>query len=377
MPNKKQVRILPLSGRQMEYKIDGARGVFLPCATAGNGGFWIGTENKLVETVVLHLLNTNSDDDIKTDWGVVLFYGLSGTGKTHLLRGIFQAWKSSGLPKRKHVFFANASDYAREFFNSIETHTTQDFRDKYRKASLLVIDNLQELSGKEAVQTELLYNIETLIENGNLFVTSLTGFPESLVHKSGWSERLVTRLMAGLTVPLNLPGADVRELFLREVCAAFRITIDAMLLRKMAEKHNLTLPMLYGRIAQAYFDTNSENKKPTAAQIDAALRSGDKRNQVSFDAIIKQTAKHYAIKPSIIKSRSRNSRTAEARATAVYLIRTLIGINFTEIGKKLGNRDHKTISYYFNTTEKRLITDPTIRKTIREIESQLEKSEGD
>ena len=368
-----KVRILPLSGKPLEFELPGAKSVFTPTQL----GFLVGPENRLLETAVLsflaHTVRTGPENQYRHNAvseipaSVFCFYGPSGTGKSHLLRGIWEAWKQG---RRRHRgLFLNGTDFFREFANAIEIHTIDDFRRRFRNASLLVLDDLDELFRRPVILEEFLHTLESIERSGGLVLCSCKRSPSEW---NGVDERLIARLIAGLSIRIAPPGPETRTLFLREVVGSFRLKLSESLLRRFAESQNTSLPVLYGLFCQLFFEAHAEGRRLGAEDFHPFFVESDpdKRKKL-LDSILRHVAERYAVNPRELRGRSRRGALTLPRSIAVYLVRKLTESSFQEIGRYFGRRDHKTISYYDRQVREGFMKNPELRRNLMEIETAI------
>ncbi|HBT76666.1 MAG TPA: hypothetical protein DEB39_07015 [Planctomycetaceae bacterium] len=360
------VRIIPIGGRPLEFETaETPKTVFAPAG----GGYFVGPENRLLETTVLGLLERDRCVPTRnTPFRTVLFHGVSGVGKTHLLQGMYAAWKQ--CRRKQRAVFIRAVDFARKLAEAVETQTTEDFQERFRKVSLLVLDDLDQLRGKEAAVEELRHTLDALDAENAVVVLSCSHNP---LETNDFDERLNARFEAGLIVPVVLPGAEVRQRFLREAAAAFRVDLPRGLLDRFASAFPTTLPVLYGRFARLYFLTHVEGRTLDAAGMKRFLAESEETRRPGIDEILRVTARYFSLKPTVLKGRSRRSGPTEARSVAVYLARQIVEASYREIGAHFGGRDHKTISYYCRSVEEKTNTNPELKRALEEIREILDR----
>jgi chromosomal replication initiator protein len=318
----------------------------------------IGPENYVLEPVVQWAVEGN----LPRDRLPLLFYGAVGSGRSHLLQGILDAWRknhrTSTSTSKRLAFLLPAVDFARSFTESLDTRTTDDFRRRYREAALLLIDDLDQLQDKHWAQEELRHTLDALVHNGGMAVFATTGYP----GESGtFSETLASRLIGGTTIPVFLPGLAVRKRFLRELSGAFRVQLPDFLLDSIAEALPISIPALYGTFAQMYFEAVAAGTKIDAASWKLFLQNRLQTVRPGVDSIAKRTAKHFSLKLTDLRGSSRSKTTALARSIAVYLAWRQTGQQQKEIAKYFGNRDPATIRHMIERIKTGLSEDTALR----------------
>ncbi|MDR0392184.1 MAG: hypothetical protein LBH59_09780 [Planctomycetaceae bacterium] len=348
-----EIRLIPFPGKPLEYANSSVSHAVFP---APQCGFMIGPENYALEPVVQWAIEGN----LPRDRLPLLFYGAIGSGRSHLLQGILNAWRKNHKTSssKYHAFLLSAIDFARLFTESRDTRTTDDFRRRYRNSSLLLIDDLDQLRDKPWAQDELRHTLDALTRNGGTAVFTTTDYPE----KSGmFLETLTARLIGGTTVPVFLPGFAVRKRFLRELSVAFRVSLPDSALDSAAEALPISIPALYGTFAQMYFEAVVADTKIDTASWKIFLQNRLQTARPEMDMIAKKTAKHFSLKLADLRGSSRSKTTALARSIAVYLAWRQTGQQQKEIAKYFGNRDPATIRHMIERIKTGLSQDTTLR----------------
>ena len=353
--NTAEVRIIPFTGKPLEYESSEVTRTFFPMPERG---FLAGPENYLLEPIIHWITEGSVPDGVLP----IVFFGPSGCGKTHLLQGIDAAWRKihqSG--RKKRAYYLRAADFARQFADAIDMRTVDDFRRRYREASLLIVDDLDVLAEKPAAQGELLFTLDALIAAGSTVLFGDSRFPG---ENGRYSERLTARLLGGLTVPIALPGPAVRLRLLRELASAFRCPLSQTTLELVAKELPLSIPTLHGVFAQMFFEAKVEGVKLETTRIKAFLakRFADSRPTVA--EIARKTAKLFSLKLADLRGGSRTKTIARARSVAVYLARELTGLSLKDIGSFFSGRDHTTIRYLAESVEFAMASDATLRDAV-------------
>ena len=350
------VRIIPFPGKSLEFETAASHRTFF---TAPERGFLIGPENFLLEPIVRWAVEETAPEGTMP----LTFFGPSGCGKTHLLQGIEDAWRKThrSKTKGKRSFYLTATDFARQFAAAIETRTVDDFRRRYREASLFLVDDLAAIAEKPLAQGELLFTTDFLLAHGRTVVFGDSRFP----GESGrYSERLTTRLLGGTPLAVSLPGAAVRFRFLRELTQAFRMTLPQTALEFAVKELPLSLPALHGLFAQMFFEAKVNGTKIDTPFVKNYLTNRIIADRPTVAQIAKRTAKHFSLKLTDLRGRSRSKTVARARAVAAYLAREQTGLNLKDIGKYFDGRDHTTIQHLVESIEMQLSTDRLLRDAV-------------
>ena len=208
------------------------------------GHFIAGPENRLVEVAVRSAVEGPGNG-----YNPLVFYGPSGTGKSHLAHGLAAAWKARD--RRQRVVCTTAVDFARELADAIETQAVDEFRTKHRGADFLVVEDLGMLAtrklGKLSAQEELIHTLDAMVAEERWMVVTVGRLPAAL---PGILPALQSRLMGGLLVPLSPPGVEARLAILEQLAAIREIPLPAAVARVLAEGLAATAPELAGSLVQ-------------------------------------------------------------------------------------------------------------------------------
>ena len=205
------------------------------------GGFWVGPENRLVPGGIEAILERRSHGS-----GPVVFFGPCGSGKTHLALGSVSAYRTRY--RQRSAAYATAVDFAREMADAIDTQTMDEFRQRYRRPSLLAIDDVDRLAGKEASERELASTLDSVLEaRGQVLLTSSVA-PGQL---TGFLPQLQSRLMGGLTIPLALPGPETRVAIVRRLAEVRGIKLGAKEAETLALGLRSSVPRSVGGLGHA------------------------------------------------------------------------------------------------------------------------------
>ena len=351
------VRSIPLFGRPLGSS-DGSRresgGAVLP-------EFIIGPENRLVAAAVQSVL-----ENAAPNFSPLVLYGPSGCGKSHVATGLVAAWTAAS--RRRTALCVTAVDFARELHDAVETQTLEDVRERYRRTSLFVLEDVGLLAEKPTAQRELALTLDTCEEEGQFVVVTASAAPAQL---PGLIPALVSRLSAGLSVPLARPGRDARLEIVRRLAELRSLRWQEAVVEAFAEGLEGTVPELFGALVQLELSAQVEGAAIDAERIRRYLAERNGLQALSIREITRATARHFSLKVADLRSPSRRRAVVTARGVAMYLARTLTGMSYQQIGSYFGGRDHTTVSYGCTTTEKLLETEPAIRESVEVLQRRL------
>lgn len=338
--------------------------------------FISGDENALVRVAADLLLRNDArpeerlSDEPQPSLNPLVFHGDSGTGKSHLCRGLVARWMHQH-PRAK-TLVTPASDFARAYHAAVEADDVEDFRRRHRRFDLVLLDGLQELAGKESAQHELLILLDDWLRRGRRVLVTSTKLP---AETAGITPGLVSRLMSGLLVPLSRPTLEPRKEILRRLAAAHALRIADEAVDRLAEKLDAPVPQLVSAVVTLKQRANGETSNGPAtidlAIADAFLSKDGADRELTLRDITSRVARYYKLRSSDLKGPTRRQAVVQARGVAMYLSRQLTGKSLDEVGRHFGGRDHTTVLHACRKTETLLADDPATRQAVDELKAQL------
>ncbi len=323
--------------------------------------FFAGPENRLVEPAVLGVLTRRI-----TPFNPLVLYGPSGTGKSHLARGIAATWKEN-FPQNR-VVCVTAVDFAREMKDAFEAQSVEDFRRRYRSACLAVFENLGEVANKPCAQEELICTLDTIIHRGGQVLATIAATPQEI---GGFCPALQSRLAAGLCLPLALPGADARRAILQRWSDLREFALADSILKMLAEGMAGTVPELVGAMLQLEVPAREEGRGVDARHVREFLARRDAALRPKLREIASLTARHFSLRLSDLRGQSRRRPVVVARDVAIYVSRQMTCESLSRIGAFFGGRDHTTVLHACRKTEQQMEADPAIRQAIDLLQRKL------
>ncbi|MCD6345392.1 MAG: chromosomal replication initiator protein DnaA [Anaerolineae bacterium] len=295
----------------------------------------------------------------------LFIYGGVGLGKTHLLHAIGQACYRMNL----HVLYISSEEFTNDLVEAIRTHTTDTFRDKYRRTEVLLLDDVQFIAGKESTQEEFFHTFNALRDTGKQIVLTSDRPPKAMVTLE---ERLRSRLGWGLIVDIQPPDFETRLAILQKKAAQLQVEIPAEVLEFIAEHIESNIRELEGALNRVLAMTRLTHQPLTLEATRDALHAFlPNRPQLSSQEIIEAVATYYNLSLDELRSARRNKRIAYPRQIAMYLLREETGASLPQIGAQLGGRDHTTIMYGCARIRARMEEDAQVRREVLGLKTRL------
>ena len=269
----------------------------------------------------------------------LFIHGHSGLGKTHLLYAIMNYMKKNH-PGLK-IVYKKSETFINELVEAIGQGFTAPFKEKYRSADVLLIDDIQFLAGKEATQEEFFHTFSALYESDKQIILTSDRPPMEI---KPLTDRLRTRFEGGLIADVQPPSFELRVAIIRKKSEAMGLSIPQNLIDYMADRLSSNIRQIEGALKKLYALTNFTGKgvgKEDVDQVISYIDPGNIPTDVMVDRILTATAKKYGVTVEDLKSKKKTDSIANARHAAVYIIRKLTSLSLKETGKIFG-RDHTT-----------------------------------
>jgi chromosomal replication initiator protein len=322
--------------------------------------FVVGPSNRLAHAAAMAVAESPA-----SAYNPLFLYGGVGLGKTHLLHAIGRACSRKNLT----VLYVSSEEFTNDMINAIRTHTTDEFRARYRRMDVLLIDDIQFIAGKESTQEEFFHTFNTLHGQERQLVISSDRSPKALVTLE---ERLRSRFEWGLTADIQAPDFETRMAILRSKAERAGRAIEPELLEVIARRLQSNIRELEGALTRvlAFADLSGVELTPEVVESaisDISPRSGG----LTADQIITAVAQQFGVDEDHLLSRDRSREVALPRQIAMYLIREETGNSLPSIGEALGGRDHTTVMYGCDRISERLEADEALRRQVSAVRERL------
>ena len=319
-----------------------------------------GSSNKFAYSACRHV----AQEPAKS-YNPLFIYGNSGLGKTHLLNAIGYELKNSF--DNMNVIYVKGDQFSNELIESIRTGTTPAFREKYRKADALLIDDIQFIAGKESTQEEFFHTFNTLYESKKQIVLTSDRPPRDIATLE---ERLKTRFQWGLTADVQPPDFETRMAIIKRKAELVGIHVPDSVCEFIAMTLKNNIRQLEGTVKKLKAIYLVEGATPTINTAQRAISdivNNDQPAPVTVSKIIEEVARTYGVSPEDIKSSKRNANISFARQISMYIVREITQMPMVEIGKEFGGRDHSTVVYAIQQIEEKFLKDPLTKATVSDI----------
>lgn len=294
----------------------------------------------------------------------LFIYGPSGLGKTHLLNAI-QIEIKKNHPDF-NIVYVDCEMFTNETITAIKTATTEQFRQKYREADVLLIDDIQFLAGKESTQEEFFHTFNTLHNAGKQIVLASDRPAKEI---KSLEERLRTRFEWGLTADIQPPDFETRVAIVKRKAELLDLELPNEVAEYIANHLKQNIRQLEGAVKKLNAYYMLEGIAPCIGVTSTAIKDTLNDTQplpVTIDKIIDEVARTYNVMPADIRGKKRSAGVSAARQMAMYIIREITGLSMENIGSEF-QRDHSTVVYSINTMEKNLAKDQHLKEMVDDI----------
>ncbi len=327
--------------------------------------FITSSSNKLAFEASIKVTENNSQ------YNPLYIYGGVGMGKTHLLNAIGFELKS-----RSKVMFISAERFMYQFVKAIKSNDMVKFKEYFRNTDVLLIDDIQFMNGKEAMQEEFFHTFNALLDKGSKIVLTSDRAPNKL---SRMQERIKSRFSGGLVVDIQKPDIELRKKIIENKTDEFnklysdQVQISRELQDFISSEISSSVRELIGAFNRLISFSRIYKKVPNLSETKVVLKDllNLSENKVTIDLIQTLVCKFFKISKNEMLSSRRSRYLVRPRQTAIYLTKILTSKSLPEIGREFSNRDHTTIIHSVKTIEKLKENDPEMLDNINKLKNQI------
>ena len=327
--------------------------------------FILGSSNKLAYEASIKV-----SEDLSHYNPLYLYSGV-GMGKTHLLNSI-----GLSLKERHKVIFISAERFMYQFVKSIKSNEMVKFKDYFRNTDVLIIDDIQFMNGKEAMQEEFFHTFNVLIDKGSQIVVTADRAPNKL---SRIQERIKSRFSGGLVVDIQNADYELRYKIVKAKTDELKllnsnlVNISDEIQKFISSEIRTSIRELVGALNRVVSFSRIYNKVPSLSETKAILKDllNMSENKVTIDLIQTTVCKFFKISKNEMLSARRSRYLVRPRQTAIYLAKLLTSKSLPEIGRSFSNRDHTTVIHSVKTIEKLRQEDKELNLNIDNLKNKI------
>lgn len=332
--------------------------------------FVVGKSNEFAHAASLAVAESY-DNPHSAHSNPLFLYGGVGLGKTHLMHAIGHFTLNQDPSKK--VLYVTSEQFTNEMINSIQRNKNEEFRNKYRKVDLLLVDDIQFIANKEGTQEEFFHTFNELHENNKQIVLTSDKPPQEI---KTLEERLISRFAWGLVVDIQPPDLETRIAILRSKANAEGFNVPDDVINYIAEHVQSNIRELEGALSRvtAYSKlTIGEISVETAAIVLKDIYSAKKKKQIDTTLIKNMVCKVYDITMEEMNSKKRTKAIAYPRQIAMYISRELTDLSLPKIGEEFGGRDHSTVIHAYEKIQKDMEEDTALKIKITNLMKQIKE----
>jgi chromosomal replication initiator protein len=325
--------------------------------------FVVGSNNRLAHAAALSVAERPGHS-----YNPLFVYGGSGLGKTHLMHAIGHAVIARHPKKR--VAYATSEKFTNEFINSIRAQKGEEFRERYRRIDVLLIDDIQFIAGKEGTQEEFFHTFNAIHEEGKQIVMSSDRPPKAITQLE---DRLRSRFEWGLTADISAPDLETRIAILRAKAEAQNVAVPPPVIDFLAQRIVSNIRELEGALTRIAAFAALQAVPVTTQLAQEMLQNllyNPHRKSLSPERIVETVARYYGVPLDQIKGKARDRQVVLPRQIAMYLMREETEAPLMRIGEALGGRDHSTVLHGCEKIEREMAENDDFRRdvgTLREL----------
>ncbi|HEV2673865.1 MAG TPA: chromosomal replication initiator protein DnaA [Aliidongia sp.] len=331
--------------------------------------FVVGKPNELAHAAARRVAESAATGNRAAPFNPLFLYGGVGLGKTHLMHAI--AWHIRRQDPSRKVIYLSAEKFMYQFIKALRFKDTMAFKEQFRSVDVLMIDDVQFISGKDSTQEEFFHTFNALVDQNRQVIISADKSPSDL---EGMEERMKSRLGWGLVADIHPTTYELRLGILQAKAELKQTQIPAKVLEFLAHKITSNVRELEGALtritAHAQLVGRSITLESAQDVLHDLLRANDRR--VTIEEIQKRVAEHFNIRLADMHSARRARAVARPRQVAMYLCKQLTPRSLPEIGRKFGGRDHTTVMHAVRKIEELVAADRALGEDIDLLKRMLE-----
>lgn len=336
-----------------------------------------GSSNELAYAFCKAVANKYDRDDHSIDdidpnkvFNPLIIYGNPGLGKTHLIKAI-EYEVSKKHPELK-IIYTEGEAFMVELVRALEFKEMVSFHEKYRNADLLLVDDIQNIAGKERMQEEFFHTFNYLYNAGKQIVFTSDVLPSKITKLQN---RIATRLSLGVQADIQAPDFETRMAIVSRKAELLGLKLSDGVIRLIAEKLKSDIRQLEGSVKRIMALTTYTNESPSISMAQRVIKEiiiSNQPSEITVERIISEVANAFDVTPEDIKSNHRHSKISTARKITIYVLKEVKGMTYTQIGDAL-NKNHSTMTIHYRDVANLLKTNKEMKETVDDIIKNLKE----
>ena len=325
--------------------------------------FVVGNNNRLAHAAALAVAESPA-----TSYNPLFLYGGVGLGKTHLMHAIGNEILRTN--KNAKILYVTSEKFTNELINAIKDNVNEKFRNKYRNIDVLLVDDIQFIAKKDAIQEEFFHTFNALHESGKQIIISSDKPPRDIQLLE---DRLKSRFEWGLITDISNPDYETRLAILRKKADIEHIVIEDEILSNIASKVDSNIRELEGALNKIVAHASLANIPITSDMAEKSINDivSKKEKVISIDYVQDVVCKFFGVDIKDLKSSKRSSDIVFPRQVAMYLCRSVVNASFPKIGDEFGKRDHTTVMHAVNKIDKEIKENSNTKLIVDNVKKSL------
>jgi len=294
----------------------------------------------------------------------LFIYGNSGLGKTHLLSAIYHEI-ADNFPNQRFIFTTGEA-FTNDMIHHLTLKNMPEFHQKYRNADVLLVDDVQFIAGKEAIQEEFFHTFNAITQSGKQVVLTSDKPPKDMATLE---DRLRSRLSAGLIADIQPPDLETRMAIVKRKAGDIDLELNEEIVDHIARQIKTNIRQLEGAVNKLEAFVTLRGMQLNMNTVQAAIAdivSEERPLPVTIERVIEESARMFKLSAADLRSRNRSAEISNARQVSMYCISQITQLPTKAIGKEF-SRDHSTVVYALREIRERIARDPSLRNQVNEI----------